>query len=258
MATHPDALAAGASGALCGLLAAVAVWLFLNRRFFPWALLARWRSGLIATLVLMVIVSLAPGVGGWAHLGGALAGAAVAWLLNVQRFGRPLSKWLALAGVVIVFVANFAVLERARAASPTWHHVEELDFRQFLLQPAIRTAQLADKVYNDHAAPLLLRHATRRQPDVLAEASAVLRHQADALGTLEGRVGAARSYRQPAVEERRRLLLEALAADRDAMFEAAACLDKGAQCTREDEEKVQRAAEQSEALWNKLLTRTDE
>src|SRR5262249_17907716 len=74
VAAHPTVLGAGASGALCGLMASEAVWLFMNRRYFPMALVRRWRRGLITTLILLVVISLAPGVSGWAHVGGACAG----------------------------------------------------------------------------------------------------------------------------------------------------------------------------------------
>src|SRR5262249_7983637 len=93
----------GASGALCGLVAAFSVWLMFNGKFLPRSLVGRWRVTLIITIGLMVFLSLLPGVSGWGHLGGAVAGGAAALLLQVQRFARPVVlRSVALIGVLIL------------------------------------------------------------------------------------------------------------------------------------------------------------
>ncbi len=62
---------AGASSALCGIIAAEAVWVWLNRRYLPRSLLDGWRNNLVINVVLLVFISFVPGVSGWGHFGGA-------------------------------------------------------------------------------------------------------------------------------------------------------------------------------------------
>jgi rhomboid protease GluP len=97
MTYQPDIPCVGASGAICGVLAAEGVWVLLYGRYLPRNLARRGRSQLFTTLVLMVFISLFPRVSGWAHLGGALGGAAAALALHFQRFG---SAPLRVAGVL--------------------------------------------------------------------------------------------------------------------------------------------------------------
>src|SRR5262249_31302361 len=154
-----------------------AIWLFLNRRFLPWALVARWRGGLISTLVLITVLSLLPGVSGWAHLGGALAGGAAGLLLNVQRFQRPPWCWLALVGLIPVFAAGFIRLDWARATQKNWREAEEFHFAKHILTPVIEAAELADKIYDEQAVALLQRDPRRRDPNSVAYAEQALAEQ---------------------------------------------------------------------------------
>src|SRR5262245_25624446 len=56
------ALVAGASGALCGLLAANIVWLFFKRGHLPPDLAARWMRNLMINALLLIGISLIPGI----------------------------------------------------------------------------------------------------------------------------------------------------------------------------------------------------
>src|SRR5262249_33425913 len=71
---------AGASGALCGLIAAEAVWLLFYRGLLPPRLVSEQWRGLIITGVLITVISMLPGISGAGHLGGAVTGAVAAVL----------------------------------------------------------------------------------------------------------------------------------------------------------------------------------
>lgn len=71
----------GASGAIFGLLGALGVFLFLHRRTFGRAGAVQLRQIVIVAL-LNLGLGLMPGIDNFGHLGGLLAGAALAWLIG--------------------------------------------------------------------------------------------------------------------------------------------------------------------------------
>src|SRR5262249_19468985 len=88
----------GASGSVCGLLAAIGLWFLLYRKYIPRDFASRglWQVainiGLIAFVGYMI-----PYVSNAGHLGGGIGGAAAALVLHVQRFGLPGMKRKAVA-----------------------------------------------------------------------------------------------------------------------------------------------------------------
>jgi membrane associated rhomboid family serine protease len=125
MAYSPGRPVVGASGALCGLLGAVAVWVLFNAKHLPANHGRRvWRAVVINTL-LIAFLSLFPGVSGWGHLGGALTGAAAAVALHLQRFGSPALRWLAPLALLPLPGLGVLLIDRARASSPAWEKVVE-------------------------------------------------------------------------------------------------------------------------------------
>ena len=102
--------AAGSSGVVCGLVGALAAFFALYHRHIGRHTTARFREWLVKTTVIVVAFSLLPWVSGAAHLGGAMAGAVAGALLAVQRFGPPLWRLAALAGVVALPAASAVIL----------------------------------------------------------------------------------------------------------------------------------------------------
>ncbi|MFO0966416.1 MAG: rhomboid family intramembrane serine protease [Gemmataceae bacterium] len=102
--------AIGASGALCGLLLSMGVWLFMSRHHLPSELVSRWQANLLTNVILLVVISFMPGVSWAAHLGGALAGAAVSFPLHINRFGSGSLRWAVLPVVVLIPAAIFGVI----------------------------------------------------------------------------------------------------------------------------------------------------
>lgn len=71
----------GASGAIFGLLGALGAFLFLHR-----STLGRWGSVQLRQIIFVAVLNLAlgltPGIDNWGHLGGLLAGTAMAWFMG--------------------------------------------------------------------------------------------------------------------------------------------------------------------------------
>jgi membrane associated rhomboid family serine protease len=113
MAYNPGTPVVGASGAICGVLGAVIVWILLCGKYLPAEMARRGRNQLLLNVVLIVFISLLPGVSGWGHLGGGLAGAAAALVLHWQRFGAAVLRWAALLLLLAVPVISYAYMAYA-------------------------------------------------------------------------------------------------------------------------------------------------
>lgn len=102
----------GASGALCGLLASMVVWLFMSRAHLPRELILSWQSNLMMNTVILVVISFMPRISWSGHLGGAIGGLLVAFGLHWNRFGSGLFRWGGLIWVAIVagVIMGYAIL----------------------------------------------------------------------------------------------------------------------------------------------------
>jgi membrane associated rhomboid family serine protease len=109
----PPHAAAGASGAICGLFGAMAMWLFLNKGHLPQRIVQAWQSNIFMNVVLMVIISLMPGISWSGHLGGAVAGAIVAVPLNWAHFGVGPQRWLGWVATAAIAIVGFALWQMA-------------------------------------------------------------------------------------------------------------------------------------------------
>ncbi|MFO0926198.1 MAG: rhomboid family intramembrane serine protease [Gemmataceae bacterium] len=174
----------GASGALCGVLATEAVWVTLYSRYLPRALAGRGRSQMIQTVVLMVVISLVPGVSGWGHLGGALAGGAAAVALHLGRFGRGPLRLLAWPLLAAIPVASYAYLDYSRATTLPWRTLEQRVFFGTFGDPVNRAMWQTLKLCETQVQDLRDIHPTRRPVDKVkatVEALEAERHSADDL-----------------------------------------------------------------------------
>src|SRR5205085_3782365 len=104
--------AVGASGALCGILTSMGVWVYLNRNFLPPNIVSSWMNNVITNIVLITLISILPGLRvSWeGHLGGALAGVLVSVPLNYQRFGSGWQKAFGLVGILAVPVLSLGIV----------------------------------------------------------------------------------------------------------------------------------------------------
>jgi membrane associated rhomboid family serine protease len=100
---NPVGGGAGASGALWGILASMATWLYLNRRFLPSSLIAVWTRQLLICFVLNVFITFSISyISKGGHFGGGVVGLIAAVPLDRIRFGRRATRWLAATALVII------------------------------------------------------------------------------------------------------------------------------------------------------------
>jgi membrane associated rhomboid family serine protease len=252
---HQVAGGAGASGALCGILAAEAVWALLNRKYLPRGVVRTFRGNFIMAVIMIAFISSFPGVDAWGHFGGAIVGAGVAFFLNWQRFGPNPWRWLAVLPLLPLPWVGYVVIERARQNDPAWQEVEvkafENSFKDF---PVIMNA--SREVYQKELRPLLDRHAQRRDPAAVRAALDKLGGPLTNLKQLANRLSAAGPYRNPTVEEARQKALAFVEANTTWIEMARHCLEEGEGCTNKEEKALK---EQEETVnermreWRALL-----
>jgi membrane associated rhomboid family serine protease len=104
-----NAVTIGASGAICGLFASLAISLWLNREHLPDELRAGWQRIIGQNLLLIVIISIMPNVSWEGHLGGAIGGALVSIPLHYLARGPLPRRLMALLGVVAIPAVALAI-----------------------------------------------------------------------------------------------------------------------------------------------------
>jgi membrane associated rhomboid family serine protease len=152
----------GASGALCGVLAATMVWLVFNARHIPRQAASALRTSLITATVFLVFISMFPQVSGLCHLGGALFGAAAAALLYFERWGTGLRRSAAVVGVLALPWLGLHLVDRARATDPRWFRAERRFFEQHYKQRVAEVTGESARVYARRVAPLLAEPPRKR------------------------------------------------------------------------------------------------
>jgi rhomboid protease GluP len=147
MIFDPATTPIGASGALCGLLGAMAAWVYLNRPYLPPEISGTWMRSILTNVILIVFISLIPGVSGWGHLGGGVGGLLAAVPLTYSRFGEGPRRWLGFVGVLVI--PAVAILWLLSSLGP------DLQAAQQRLRPAIQwTKQIGWKCYLGQVEPL--------------------------------------------------------------------------------------------------------
>lgn len=254
--TPNGAVLAGASGAICGLLAAEAVWFLFNRRYLPRMLLRRARTVFLVNLLLLVFISSFKNVSGWSHFGGAAAGALTAMLLHLHRFGPPLWRWLAIAGFVPLGWYGYYAIEQARLTNPSWHEIEEQQFMHRLRPQVQRAAKKAYQVYAEQIEPVLVKHPTRRDAAQVGEALSSLDEQQRELNAVAEQLDHAGPYLLPEVEEARQVGREYIRAISEWFAEGERLLRLGDKRTDKDRQALRQQQENVKMMrqnWNELF-----
>ena len=247
---------AGASGGVCGLLAAEAVWFFFNRRYLPRALFRRARTIFVVNLVLLIFISSFPNVSGWGHFGGAAAGALTAVLLQLHRFGPPIWRWLAIVGFVPLAWYGHYAIEHARATDPKWFAVEDQQFVNRHVRPILKAMKKAREIYFEKVEPVLDIHPTRRDPDKVKAVLPIVEEQKRQLTSLADELAHAGPYHSPDAEQAREVGRELVLAGVELFNLAEQLLDKGEKRTDKDRRALRKQEQQVEERrkeWKKLF-----
>jgi hypothetical protein len=214
---------AGASGAICGLLGALASWTILNRKYLPPHVFASWRNSLIINGILLAIISTFPGVSWAGHLGGAIFGLVAGALLTTNRFGPASLRWPALIGTVLLLIAPIVGLTPFARATGKWApwlgditsraEADEINqFNEKVSQPVNAIIRQSDEELKDsNLARVLARGASRRDETDVEEAVGALKSAAKQLAKAAAIVKDANEYGNARVIEGQKALAEVVA-----------------------------------------------
>jgi membrane associated rhomboid family serine protease len=173
----PNALLGGASGSICGLLAAEGAWVVLNREYLPGPLFKSLMQNLFVNTILIVIISAMPNVSASGHFGGAAAGAVAAIFLHYQRYGMGAVRWLAPLGLALLVLGGTGALVYTMHHSAIWQEkqaiLEDKALRDRLgdLWPAYKESRL---VFANALEDVLQLNPTRRDAEKKEQTIAAL------------------------------------------------------------------------------------
>ena len=241
---YSPGMVVGASGALCGILAADGVWIYLNGRHLPRSMVRAGRSQFWINVVLLTVISFHPAVSGWGHLGGALAGGATAIVLHFQRFGPFVVRALAPLALLPLAWYPYHYMFEAGAKKRAWQAEERLLFRDEVTRPVNAVTRTASEVYREVVKPVRDRHPERRDEEQVGKAVAALNQQLGDMDSLIARLEKMK-FREEEEQTARRVGLEYLQARLEAYREAKRCLTEGKDWKNADEKRF-------DGLWEKL------
>ncbi|HEV2949067.1 MAG TPA: rhomboid family intramembrane serine protease [Gemmataceae bacterium] len=256
----------GASGAVCGIFAAEAVWAYYHREFLNPRIFAAWQRNFVINLVLLVIISFFPNVSWAGHLGGAIAGLLVALCFSYSQAQVGLGRWLSLMGVILVPIVSIGLLVRTMNTSADWIRprkaVEssgpqrESEIREFegKYLPQVQAAIQGAKKIEGEVGELLEMNPSRRKnvDQAIAEIDAGIESLSQMTAMLQRRD----PFITPLVEEARSAGLNDIEARLELLRLFKECLEKGEKWTEKDEERLQQQkqkVEKAETHWRALL-----
>jgi rhomboid protease GluP len=250
---------AGASGALWGLLASMAVWIVLNYRHMPRRLFSSWgvQIGIVFVINVAITYYGRQFISAEAHYGGGAVGAVCALLLHFVRFGPLAVRAAATAAVAALPVLGLYAVTHPARFNPRREADEKAleqavekrrkdrDFREMndQVMPQVKEMEKEALRHAPDAAedPVINRNAGRRDPESVkrgieayGEAEAALRPAADLLR----RAG---PYQDAEVENARQMYLELVEARLELFDLNKRCLEAGKDWKEKEEARREEA-----------------
>jgi hypothetical protein len=245
---------AGASGAIWGILASLAAWLWLNRDVLrPQILASYWQRLVLVFAINLYITFAVAQISKGAHLGGGIVGFLAAFPLDTLRFGSPVRRLLAAVLLCLLPIVCLAfAIEHLRRHEP---HVvafakslrlqqsrAEIDQFNNEYMDAINAAIRAEREVNDGGLREVVEmHWSRRRP---TEVSRALERAAEAKQKVDAmieRLRAADQFTNDLVVQARNDGLAYLESARRLLELQTACLVKAENWTDADEAELREA-----------------
>jgi membrane associated rhomboid family serine protease len=236
----------GASGAICGIFAAEAAWVYYHRSHLDSRLFFAWQRNFMINLVLLVFISFFPGVSWAGHLGGAIAGLAIAVWLNYFRWQTGWLRWLQIVGVILVPTLSIGLLIRTMNSSGQWQEIRSRMERRMMnehLDQVDASTKRAIDLYDNEAVPILEMHPTRRDPQ---EVNKVINQLNESIAELKNAAELLQKdgpFVTPAVEKRRQLQLQLIHAQIGFSQATVQCLELGDKWTEKDQKLLNQEKE---------------
>ena len=203
---NPVGGGAGASGALFGIFASMATWVYLHRQALGSYQVHLWRGRLILIVFLMIYNTFGiEQVSKGGHIGGGVVGLAAGLPVDLLRFGRAGQRALGLVGLAAIPMVCVAVAVRSFETSGP--RIERADF-QDAREHYSRTWNETARFFNEHVLPLMIQPPAERGPETVREALAGLARYRDELNQLANHLETTGPYRSGEVDQARRQQLQ--------------------------------------------------
>jgi membrane associated rhomboid family serine protease len=251
--------AAGASGAIWGVMTGMAVLIFAYRRILPPQLYRPWLQQLITIILVNTFITMSvTGISRGGHFGGGIAGALLVVPIDYLRRGRGIQKVVAAAVIVAVPIVGVMWASHSlERASPDKVH-GRANLARFLHDYKAKikeTTKEAENYYLGLRRRCLYVDPDERKPDEVKEAYAELAAQKRKLAELKEQLEGDREFQSPAVQEAQAIGIQLIAAHIDLLDQAEDCLRK--KWTREEaqeklppfEIRVSTAKTEWKSLW---------
>jgi rhomboid protease GluP len=231
----------GASGAICGIFAGEAAWVFYNRGHLDPRVFSAWNRNFLINVVLIAFISFFPGVSWGAHLGGAIAGLLIALWLNYFQFQPGWRRWLQWLGIIIIPLVSVGLLVRTMQTGSQWQEIRQEAEREEI---------------NNEVDPLLEQRADRRKSQ---EVSQAINHLDETIQNLQEAAEPLQKrgpFVSRFVERVRQLRLRLTEAWITLLQLAKECLQKGEGCTEKEEEKLRQQGGELAKIkseWREML-----
>jgi membrane associated rhomboid family serine protease len=258
----------GASGAVCGIFAAEAVWAYYHREFLNPRIFSAWQRNFVINLVLLTFISFFRGVSWQGHLGGAIAGLIVGLCFSYSQAQIGVKRWLALVGVILVPVVSVALLVRTMNTSAKWENLRkgieltgrpapsdsEIDEFNENYLPEVRSSIPSALQIETNVGELLNMHASRRKN--VDQAIVEIDVGAESLEHAANKFRQRGPFVTPLVEKARTAGLNLIEAHLELLRLFKECLEKGEKWTEKDDERLKKQkqnVEKAETEWKSLF-----
>jgi len=251
----------GASGAVCGIFAAEAAWVYYHRQHLDPRYFFAWRQNFMINVVLLGFVSFMPNVSWAAHLGGAITGLFMALWFNYFQLQVGWRRWLMPVGVILIPLVSVALLVRTMNKSAAWRDAwSELEVHSMVNVhlPRFRALekQAVNLVQELKIDEILALRASRRDSEKVKEAISTLNTAISYLDEAADELRRVGPYRTSVVEEARRVRLNHLETRIKLWQLIKDCLEKGENWTEKDEEELRHQGERMKEVdkeWQALI-----
>jgi membrane associated rhomboid family serine protease len=256
--TNPEVYGAGASGALWGIMASMATWLYVNRAVLPPDLITTWRYQLFRVFIINALITfLIPGISKSAHFGGGAVGLLAAIPLDYLRFGHARQRLIAVIVLLAIPIVAVGWAVRAVHEHARWNDDNNGKQRSELGPQVVKEINQAkrdaEQTLDEIVLPLLEQQGNRRDPAEVKKALTAVEESRKGLLTVQQNLRNEGPYSDSRSEKLRLKAIEYFEVMMTYFRSIEQCLQHGSQWTDQDESTLREQQQHAEELWQALV-----
>jgi membrane associated rhomboid family serine protease len=254
----PGTPTAGASGALWGLMAGLAVYVFANRRSLPPQVFQSWFRQLLGVILLNTVLTMqVSGISKGGHFGGGIAGALLVMPVDSLRLRRGAKAWIGMVVILAAMGVGFRYAYQSLERFSTSHENrlirmnDEVDqFNNAFTNAIADQDRDAAKLAQDSLSEL--RAFENRDPEDVKKLRKSIEAQTAIMNDLKGQLTKAGPFLAENVEDARQTGVRLMTANIALLAKIDRCLQHQDRCDLEEEE---REVQKERTHYGRLLKR---